>query len=108
MLSAVGSYPVTKRISIIGKLGLNRWSNKIKAIDTGFESLLGNLDPEGALAKGLGDTVFETDKTGVDPYFGVGVDFALADNFSLRLEAERFEIDGQNRDALTGGFNFVF
>jgi long-chain fatty acid transport protein len=108
MLSAVGSYPITQNISIIGKLGLNRWNNKIKAIDNGIASLLGNLDPEGALGKGLGDIVFESDKTGVDPYFGIGVDFALADNFSLRLEAERFDVDGQNRDALTGGFTFTF
>lgn len=100
-LGGVGAFPVGGGVSLIGKLGANFWNSKIKAINTTPSS--GGIPPEG-----LGETVFKREKNGVGVYYGLGVDWALADNFSLRAEVERFKVDGGYTDLFTGGFNFGF
>lgn len=99
-IGGVGSFPVGGGVSVIGKLGANFWNSRIKAINT--------TRAGGALPEGLGEVVFEREKTGTGLYYGLGVDWALASNFSLRMEAERFKVDGGYMDLLTGGFNFGF
>lgn len=99
-LGAVGSFPIWGDVRLIAKLGANAWNSRIKAINT---TRAGGLLPEG-----LGETVFSREKKGTDIFYGVGLDWALADNFSLRLEAERFKVDGAYMDLVTGGFNFGF
>lgn len=99
-LGGVGAFPVWQDLSVIGKLGVNHWNSRIKAI---------NITPAGgALSEGLGETVFLRDKSGTGIYYGLGMDWALDKNFSLRLEAERFKVDGDYMDLITGGFNFGF
>jgi hypothetical protein len=102
-LGGVMAFPVWGDVRIVGKLGVNFWESNTKAF---------NITPPDAIAvgspEGLGETVFEREKRGTDLYYGVGVDWALAENFSLRLELERFKVAGDNMDLLTGGFNFGF
>jgi opacity protein-like surface antigen len=42
------------------------------------------------------------------PLYGVGVSYALVDNFKLRAEWERFDLDDINIDLMTAGFTVAF
>jgi long-chain fatty acid transport protein len=96
LLGVVGYLPVTKSLSVIGKLGANYSHYKLKSVDTV------------AGPTGRGATLFVDEEEGTGIYAGVGVDYALASNFSLRAEFERFDVNGSNVDMLTGGFAFGF
>ena len=88
-LAAVGSYPLTDKFSVMAKLGAafvqnNTWTK----VGT-------------ALAKRIGDDNYQ-------PYYGVGVSYALLDNFNLRAEWERFDLDDFKIDLMTAGFALEF
>lgn len=48
------------------------------------------------------------EKDDFDPFFGVGARIDLAKLLQLRLEYERFEIDGADFDVATANLQFVF
>lgn len=102
-LGGVAAFPVWGDLRLIGKLGVGFWESDIRAV---------NITPPDAIAvgspEGLGETVFRREKRGTDLYYGLGVDWALAENFSLRLEIERFKVAGGDMDMMSGGFNFGF
>ena len=88
-LAAVGSYPLTDKFAVMAKAGaayvLTTTSTKVGT----------------ALAQRSGDD-------GYQPYYGVGVKYALLDNFDLRVEWERFDLDEYNIDLMTAGFAVKF
>jgi long-chain fatty acid transport protein len=88
-LAAVGSYPLTDKFSVKAKLGaayvLTRSEVKVGA----------------ALTTTTGDDSYQ-------PYYGVGVSYALFDNLNLRADWERFDLDHSNVDLMTAGFAVKF
>jgi long-chain fatty acid transport protein len=89
MLAAVGTYPVTENFSVMGKLGA---AYVLQTADVKVGS---------ALTQRTGDDAYQ-------PYYGVGVSYALVDNFKLRAEWERFDLDDINIDLMTAGFTVAF
>lgn len=83
-IAAVGLWPVHDRIDLFGKVGLFMWD-----VDAELEIFI-----DGAL-----DSRFSDSESGTDPFFGIGANFAVTDNFTIRAEWERYtsvgdEIDG--------------
>ena len=88
-LAAVGTYPLTDKFSVHAKLGAAYVLSLTKAKDGA------------ALTRRIGDD-------GYDPYYGVGVGYALLDNVSLRADWERFDRKDLNIDLLTAGMVVKF
>lgn len=88
-LAAVGALPVTDKLSVIGKVGAAYVLSEIKA------------KAGTALTVTSGDDSYE-------PYYGVGVSYALLDNVSLRAEWERFDRKDLDIDLMTAGFVVKF
>jgi long-chain fatty acid transport protein len=88
-LAAVGSYPLTDKFSILGKLG------------AAYVLTDNNVKVNSTTTQHHGDD-------GYQPYYGVGVSYALVDNFKLRAEWERFDLNDINIDLLTAGFTVAF
>lgn len=88
-LAAVGSYPLTDKFSVMAKLGA-------AYVTTNISTKVG-----AALTQRSGDD-------GYQPYYGVGVTYALLDNVNLRAEWERFDLDDSNIDLMTAGFAVKF
>lgn len=65
-LSVLGSWPVTEQVDVFAKLGVLFWDAK---------------------ARGFGDD------SGEDFSYGVGVDYKFGENWALRGEYQRFEIE---------------
>lgn len=88
-LAAVGSYPLTDKFSLTAKLG------------AAYVLTDKNVKVGTALTQRTGDD-------GYQPNYGVGVSYALVDNFKLRAEWERFDLDDINIDLMTAGFTVAF
>ncbi len=96
MLAAKGSYPVTKNFDVFAKLGANFWHQTRVTTDT----------TDFALATTARQTKVSNKGEGL--YYGLGASYALSEYFTLRAEWERYDVDGANVDAYTGGFLFKF
>lgn len=88
-LAAVGSYPLTDKFAVMAKLGA-------AYVLTNTSTSVGT-----APAKRTGDDAYQ-------PYYGLGVKYALLDNIDLRAEWERFDLDDYNIDLMTAGFAVKF
>lgn len=91
-LAVVGSFPVTEKISLMGKVGAAYLLSNARAKASGI----------GGVAAG------SWEEDGFDPYYGVGISYAVFDNLDLRAEWERFDTDGPNIDLVTAGFVVKF
>jgi long-chain fatty acid transport protein len=89
MLAAVGSYQLTDKFSVMAKLG------------AAYVLTSTNTRVGAGLTKRTGDDSYQ-------PYYGVGVKYALFDNMDLRAEWERFDLDHYNIDLMTAGFAVKF
>ena len=47
------------------------------------------------------------DDAGVDPYYGIGLEFDLTRLMALRLQHERFSVDADS-DVFVGGYEFDY
>lgn len=83
-LAAVGILPLNEQFGIFGKLGIYRWD-----------------------ASGGGDLAGAGDD-GTDLMFGAGVNWNFTERFGLRVEWERYDIDGDDVDFLSLGLQFNF
>lgn len=88
-LAAVGSYPLTDKFSIMAKLG------------AAYVLTTTDVKVGAALTQRGGED-------GYQPYYGIGVKYALLDNVDLRAEWERFDLDDYNIDLTTAGFAVKF
>ena len=88
-LAAVGALPLTEKLAVTAKLGA-------AYVITNTSEKAGI-----ALEQRSGDD-------GYQPNYGVGVSYALLDNFKLRAEWERFDLDEINIDLMTAGFTMAF
>lgn len=75
-LTAVGTVPITDKFSAYGKAGFQRWD-----LDAAIPSVVGN-----------------SDDSGTDPTYGVGVQYRFTDHIALRGEYSRFEIEDTDLD----------
>jgi OOP family OmpA-OmpF porin len=81
-LSVLGSWPVTEQFDVFAKLGVLFWD---------------------AEARGFGD------ESGEDFSYGIGADFKFGDNWAIRGEYQRFEIeDTDTADLVSLGVYFRF
>lgn len=88
-LAVVGALPLTDKLSVIGKLGGAYMLTDLKAKV--------NDDP----SVSIGDDSYE-------PYYGVGVSYALLDNMNVRAEWERFDRNDIDIDLLSAGLVVKF
>ncbi|MDP1926101.1 MAG: outer membrane protein transport protein [Thiobacillus sp.] len=95
ILAAVVSYPLTEKLSVMGKLGAAYMLADIKTKNPAAPL------PADRLTKSTGDDSYE-------PNYGVGVSYALFDNMSLRAEWERFDRKDYDVDLMTAGFAVKF
>lgn len=93
-LAAVGTLPLTEKFSVIGKVGA---AYMLADIKTWKSTNNQNTNPSD----------FSADD-GYEPYYGVGVSYAMLDNLSLRAEWERFDRKDLNIDLLTAGMVVKF
>lgn len=75
-LTAVGTLPITDKFSAYAKAGIQRWD-----LDTAIPSVVGN-----------------SDDSGTDPTYGLGVQYRFTDHVALRGEYSRFEIEDTDLD----------
>jgi opacity protein-like surface antigen len=99
-LAAVGTLPLTKDFSVFGKLGVHNWK---KTTNT-FVHADHPSDPTqpGPFIR------TSSIERGYDPYYGVGVSYALMDGLIVRGEYERYDLDGPKIDFLTAGIAVKF
>jgi opacity protein-like surface antigen len=95
-LAAVGSYPVTEDFSVMAKLGAAYVLSDKATKLTGT----GVTTPQSWWVRSGDD--------GFQPYYGVGMSYALLDNFKIRAEWERFALDDFDIDLMTAGFSVAF
>ena len=88
-LGAVLSYPVTGKLSVMGKLGAAYMLADV------------NVKNGAAVTVRGGDDSYE-------PNYGVGVSYALLDNLNLRVEWERFDRKEYDIDLVTAGVALKF
>lgn len=88
-LGAVLSYPVTQKVSLMGKLGAAYNLTDIYYKDGAAPAVTAGAD-------------------GWQANYGVGVSYALLDFLSLRAEWERFQRDEGNIDLMTAGIAMNF
>ena len=87
-LSAVLRYPVTQSIEPFAKVGIHSW------------------DVDGAVTSTAGNVT--TSDSGADALFGIGVNVAITDSLSARLEAERYNFDDDDLDFISIGLQYNF
>ncbi|MBW8364920.1 MAG: outer membrane protein transport protein [Rhizobium sp.] len=88
-LAVVGTLPVTGKFSVTGRLGAAYMLSDVKT----------QLNTNTSVTKG---------DDGYEPYYGVGVSYALFDNLDLRADWERFDRKDLNIDLLTAGVAVKF
>lgn len=91
-LAAVGTLPLTKDFSVFGKLGANSWK---KTTNTFVDSVK-TLERTSSIERGT------------DPYYGVGVSYALMEGLDVRAEYERYDLGGPKIDFLSAGMAVKF
>jgi OOP family OmpA-OmpF porin len=82
------SYPITESIAPFVKIGLHHWEDEGKA-----SSSVVNYN--------AGDD-------GTDLFFGIGINIAINDSLSARLEAERYKFDSDELDYFSIGLQYNF
>lgn len=85
-LTAVGSLPITDNFAAYAKAGFHSW----------------NLDAE------LPGLVSNSDDSGTDPTYGLGVQYRFTDHVALRGEYSRFEVEDADVDLAQVQLRFDF
>lgn len=88
-LGAVLSYPVTNKISVMGKLG--------------YAYMQGDTSTKNGAA-----LTVRTSQDDYEPNYGVGVSYKVFDNLNLRAEWERFDRSNMDIDLITAGMQVKF
>ena len=100
-LAAVGTLPVSKDISVFGKLGAAHWKRTTNLFYPDANTSLSDCpDCDTARVSRI--------ERGTTPYFGVGASYALLDGLDIRTEYERFDFGGPKIDFLSAGMAVKF
>lgn len=91
-LAAVGTLPVTKNISVFGKLGAANWHGRLTSHDSSFPRR------ESTIARSRGTNL----------YYGAGASYTLVEGVDVRAEWERFDFGGTDVDLLSAGLAVKF
>ena len=92
-LAAVGTLPVSKRVSVFGKVGAASWSSNLRTIATNATGVTTSA------TKG---------SDGYDVFYGLGASYALLDSIDVRAEIERYKFDSLDINLMTAGMAFKF
>ena len=92
-LAVVGTLPITKDFSVFGKLGANNWK---KTTNTFVTDANGDFTRSSSIERGY------------DPYYGLGISYALMDGLEVRGEYERYDLGGPKIDFLSAGMTVKF
>lgn len=95
-LAAVGTLPLTKDLSVFGKLGANNWKKTTNTVITSENATLKTVERISSIERGI------------DPFYGVGVSYALMDGLLVRAEYERYDFGGPKIDFLSAGMAVKF
>lgn len=101
MLAAKGTYPVSENFSLFAKLGANFWDQTLLTTNT-------TVYPNNSPSKPLQGTQVSESDSGSGLYYGVGASYDLGKYLTLRAEWERFDVNGADIDAFSGGVLFKF
>jgi len=85
-LAAIGSLPVSSNLSLFAKVGAHNW----------------DADARGSVA----DHFSETGDT--DAFYGLGVDYVVSENWQVRGEVERYEVEDFDIDSISLGISYNF
>lgn len=92
-IAAIGTLPITKDLSAIGKLGLLHWRSTMAT----------------SASVSDGSTVYRSVKdNGNDAYYGLGLKYNFLPGAGLTLEWERSKIHSGNNDLLSANIVFGF
>ncbi len=91
-LSVVGSYPINDKFSVFGRVGAFYWDTEASAAAV----------VSGAVAKA------SEDDDGIDLLFGAGAEYGFTRNIGVRLEWERYDVDGDDVDMISGNLLYRF
>jgi opacity protein-like surface antigen len=94
-LAAVGTLPVSKNISVFGKLGVSNWSSNLRSVTTET----GVIPYTASATKG---------SDGYDVFYGLGASYALLDSIDVRAEIERYKFDNLDINLMTAGMALKF
>lgn len=92
-LSGLGILPIGDRFGVFGRVGLYAWD--------------GNADMDVTIS-GVGTVSLSEDADGTDIFFGLGAKYDFTDNLGARVEWERYDIDGDDVDLISGSLVFSF
>lgn len=92
-LAAVGTLPVSKRVSVFGKVGAASWSSDLRTVSTNATGITASA------TKGSDD---------YDVFYGLGASYALLDSIDVRAEIERYKLDNLDINLITAGMAFKF
>lgn len=87
-LSVIGILPVNDSFDLFAKVGAFNWDIEAKASSGGFSA--------------------SEDEDGTDISWGLGAAYNFSDNFSVTAEFQRFDIDEDEIDLISGGVIFRF
>lgn len=93
-LAAVGTLPLTEKLSVMGKLGAAYVLTDVRAKSSGSGT--------------ASAAAYRAQSDSYEPLYGVGVNYALFDSLNLRAEWERFDTDDLNIDLITAGISVKF
>ncbi len=93
----MGRYPVTSQLDIFAKAGGFYWDIKTKA----SASVSGNLEVFGVPLSGSG-SISDSD-SGISYVFGLGAEYDITENLSLRAEWERYGYGYDKNNIKTDG-----
>lgn len=85
-LAAVGLFPLSSQVSLFGRFGIHDW----------------DVDINGPISAQL------TTASDTDTFYGVGLDYAVNDRWSVRGEIERIEVEDLDLDVVSIGVVFKF
>lgn len=91
-LAAVGTLPLTKDFSVFGKLGANNWKKTSNSILTATKAL---------------ERISSIER-GTNPFYGVGLSYALVEGVEVRAEYERYDLGGPKIDFISAGMAVKF
>lgn len=104
-IAAIGKYQLADDFTVYAKAGLHRWKAEVKSSVS--EILVGpSAAPGGQQRVSL--PASNTSLSSVDPMFGLGAQYDLSENASVRLEWGRYKID-EKKDTIKadGDFDIV-